>query len=183
MYNTESSRVLENIGICQKLKNTYAFVPESSKNPCVKCGNCEQKCTAHLPIINRINEIYSRFEECGFTLERMHNQLKEIIGTCQKIAFYPAAGYTAYVLNILREAYPENGFHISLFDSNPLIWGTFLSGLEILNPDRILEVSPEVIIISNYNFGDEIYQKIKDYTKAGIKVVKLHAPNDVPWVF
>jgi len=183
LYNCKDEYVLKNIGICQKLKNTFAFIPESSKNPCVECGHCEKKCTAKLPIIKRIKELYLRFNECCFTREDMRRRLQQLIGSYRNIAFYPGAGYTAYVLSVLHEAFPETEFEISLFDSNPKVWGTLVSGIEVQNPDKIKEVAPQIIIVSNYNFSKEIYDSIKHLENSGIKVVKLHTHHDVPWVF
>ena len=51
LYNRDDPKLLEIISITQKLKNTFGIVPDSSKNPCIACGRCESKCTAHLPII------------------------------------------------------------------------------------------------------------------------------------
>lgn len=180
---TNDKRVAENQDICRSLKNTFSFIPNNGYNPCIKCRQCEGKCTAHLPIIKRINELYNRFDECGFTKEAMRNRIKELISDHSKIAFYPGGGYTAFVLSVLKETFLDTTFDISLFDSNSQIWGNIVAGIQVHDPSHIMEIKPQIIIISNYNYGDEIYKSLKYLKEQGIRVEKLHKSTDTPWVF
>lgn len=183
MYNRKEPEVLKNIGICSRLKNTFGFLPATAVNPCVKCGLCERKCTAHLPIIHRIEDIYQRFQKICFTKEDMLDRLRKLIGSKRKIAFYPGGGYTAYVLALLAEAFPEAEFEISLFDSNPAVWGSQVRGNTVQSPENILPSHPEVVIVSNYIYSEEIYTGLLERLHNQIPVVKLHMPDDVPWIF
>lgn len=183
LYGRSDPKLLENISICSRLKNTFGFLPADSKNPCVGCGQCEEKCTAHLPIMERIRDIYKRFESVGFSKKAMLERLRQIIGSKRRIAFYPGAGYTARVLSLLEEAFPSMDFQLFLFDSNPRIWGTRTAGIEVRNPEEIFQVNPEIIIVSNYNFADEIYDSLVERLKGTVPVVKLHHTSDVPWSF
>lgn len=183
MYNRTEPRVLENIGICSRLKNTFGYLPSDAVNPCVKCRMCEKKCTAHLPIIERIEELYVRFQEASFSKKALLDRLKYLIGDRRRIAFYPGGGYTAYVLGLLKEAYPDIKFEISLFDTNPAVWGSSIGEYIVKNPEEILAVNPELIIVSNYNYSEEIYSSLLERLQDQIPVVKLHLPEDVPWMF
>jgi predicted aldo/keto reductase-like oxidoreductase len=182
LYNQTDRDVLENIQICVKLANTYQYLPDTAINPCTQCGRCESKCTAKLPISQRISELYSRFRACGFSRGYQRRRLCELVGDSRRIAFYPGGGYTSYVVSLLRQAFdpvPE----ILLFDGNQKLHGTFNSGIPIHPPDEVISLSPDMIIVSNYIYASEIYQQIQRYEYDGIKVKLLHLSGDVPWVF
>lgn len=183
MYGRTDPEVLEQIGITSRLKNTFAFLPENSKNPCIACGHCERHCTAHLPIIQRIEKMYQAFHRSCFSHEDMLERLRKLIGNSRKVGFYPGGGYTAYVVSLLAEAFPEETFDISLFDSNSNIWGNVVCGTTVQGPQEILNVKPEMIIVSNYNYGKEIFDSLKHLEKDGIHIKPLHEEFDVPWVF
>jgi predicted aldo/keto reductase-like oxidoreductase len=184
LYGRTGKRLLENINICRKLKQDFAFLPPDSVNSCVNCGECERKCTQLIPIRERLNELYTRFNECGFSKQRYITRLREILlPSYKKIAFYPGGGYTALVLSYLKEAFSNLQAEVFLFDSNAKLFGTFNNGLEILDPVKIPEIKPDIIVISNFIYSNEIYGGIKHFEELGIKVIKLHKPQDVPWVF
>jgi predicted aldo/keto reductase-like oxidoreductase len=184
MYRRSGKRLLENINICKLLKDSYQFIPADTTNPCIKCGRCEKKCTQSIPIIHRLEDIYQRFDESGFSLthfkERLAGMVKE---RYRKIAFYPGGGYTSVVLGYLREFIPSLNMELFLFDGKPEGWGTLNSGIEVLEPSKILEIQPDIVIISNYIYMDEIYNQIRYVEDYGIKIRKLHEPNDVPWQY
>jgi predicted aldo/keto reductase-like oxidoreductase len=184
LYNRSDKKLLENIGVCKTLKDTYQYIPENIDNPCVKCGACEKKCTQSIPIINRIEELYGRFGECGFSEEYIKERILEIFRhDYRKIAFYPGGGYTAVVMERLKRALPSLDAELFLFDSNRNSWGKFTNGIEIRNPEKIMEIKPDIMVVSNYKYADEIYDSICFLENNGIKVVKLHKPEDVPWQY
>jgi len=182
-YGRTDPCLVETIGICSRLKNTFGFLPQDAVNPCIKCGSCEERCTAHLPIMERVDALYQWFSDACFAQNSMLNRLRDLIGEQRKLAFYPGGGYTAYVLDLLKKAFPGVEFDISLFDSSPKLWGTRTAGIEVQSPDEIRLVNPELVIISNYNYMDEIYSDLSQRLQGRIPVVKLHSPQDVPWVF
>ncbi|MDR0663542.1 MAG: aldo/keto reductase [Spirochaetaceae bacterium] len=183
-YKRTGRRLLENINICKKLKQDFAFVPPDTVNLCADCGNCEEQCTQAIPIRKRLDELYKRFDESGFSRRYYMERLREIFhGNYEKIAFYPGGGYTALVLSYLKEAFPDLRSKVFLFDSNEKLFGTLNNGIEILNPVEIAEIKPDIIVISNFIYQDDIYNAIKHFEKDGIKIVKLHKAQDVPWVF
>jgi predicted aldo/keto reductase-like oxidoreductase len=184
MYRRTNKRLLENIGICKLLKNDYQFIPPDVKNPCLKCGKCENVCTQSIPIMNRIDELYLRFDEGGFSKAQFGSRLEGILKVSyKKIAFYPAGGYTSVVLGYIKEYALAPDSEIFLFDGNPKSWGNFNAGIEILDPATILEICPDIVVVSNYVYLDEIYEQIRYIEDSGISVIKLHEPNDVPWLY
>lgn len=183
LYGRTDPELLEDIEICARLKNTFGYLPDDTVSPCINCGMCEMKCTAHLPITQRIKGLYRRFERRNFSKRSMLDRLKRLVSGRTKIAFYPGGGYTLFVLSLLREVNPEQKFEIFLSDSNPKLWGTYAAGIEIQPLEQVMLRDPEIIIISNYNFEEEICQSLLSRVKDIIPVVKLHVPDDVPWVF
>ena len=99
------------------------------------------------------------------------------------MAFYPGGGYTAYVLGLLKEAFPGTAFELSLFDSNPGLWGTKTAGVEVRGPEGILYARPELVVVSNYTYSDEIYRDLTKRLEGRVPVVRLHRPGGVPWGF
>ena len=175
--------LIADIAVCSRLKNNFSFMPQTPQNPCVACGTCESRCTAHLPIINRIRSMYEMFQKRCFSEDGMLERLRELIGTSRRVAFYPGGGYTAYVLSLLHKAFPEEKFELFLFDSNPGIWGSAVAGIEVRNPAQLHDVQPDLVIVSNYNYSEEIFDQLKPLRDAGIQVEKLHKETDIPWVF
>jgi hypothetical protein len=73
-------------------------------------------------------------------------------------------------------------FEIMVVDSNPQKWGQDLCGYEIQSPDEMNAWKPDCVVISNYNYDEEISCDLKrKYPK--LNIVKLHKEQDVPWVF
>ena len=136
-----------------------------------------------MKIIDALNEIYKKCEQRSYTKEIQKNRLNEIlkVGNYKKVAFYPAAGYLHKVLEFSEIDY--NDYEFIGFDGNPDLWGKTINDITVFNPDTIPLHKPDVIIIMNYNYQSEIYEKIKIYETNGIKVINLHKKDDVPWVF
>jgi predicted aldo/keto reductase-like oxidoreductase len=183
-YNRYDKRLLENINVTIKLLQQFSFLPENTVNPCKRCGLCEKKCTQFIPIIARLENLYSRFEESSFSKDCIKKRLGEIVFTqCKKVAFYSAGGYTAMILSYLKQFYYDFKPEIFLVDSNPRLWGMHNSGVEIQNPAQLSEMKPDIVIVSQYTYQEEIYESIKHLEAKNIKVIKLHKDQDVPWRF
>jgi ferredoxin len=181
-YNRSDKKLLENIDICIKLLQQFSFMPENTVNPCKQCGLCEKKCTQSISIIEKLENLYSRFDESSFSKEHIKNRLGEIVfAQYKKVAFYPAGGYTAMILSYLRQFYPEFKPEYFLFDTSAALWGIYNSGIEIQNPARLSEIKPEIVVVSQYTHQEEIYEAIKYLEAENIKVIKLHRRIDVPW--
>jgi ferredoxin len=183
-YNRTEKRVIENIAICNMLKNVFHFLPFEPQNPCVACAKCEKACTQNLSIIKNLEDLYERFSESGFSKKAIIERVKELcLSEYSKIAFYPGGGYTEFVINTFRKVIPDLSANFFVFDRSSSKWGKNVCDILIRNPCKINEISPDIIIISTYEYSDEIFEQIKHYEEHGIKVRKLHRKNDVPWVF
>jgi ferredoxin len=183
-YKRTDERLLENLRIFYKLNRLFDFIPNDPENPCIQCGLCESKCTQNLPVIDRIKNIYGRFEESGYNKKYIKERLKELFDLgCNNIALYPAGDYTRMILEYVFEFFPDVKENIFIFDKNQMLWGETICGVEIQNPEMIPKIKPDILIISNYMFENEIYDSLKHLASEGIKIVKLHRPKDVPWQF
>lgn len=183
-YGEKGRQCGKDLEICKRLKNTFDLRPVSERNPCIRCGKCEERCTAHLPIINRIGEMYQMFEARCFSREGMKKRLLNRIGEAKRVAFYPGGGYTAYALELLKEAAEDQeAYQISVFDSSPALWGSRINGIKIRNPKEIPDCEAEVIVISNYIHQEAIFSELKKFQENGIRIETLHRPGEIPWVF
>jgi ferredoxin len=181
-FRRTEKHILENIRICYRLKMSFNIMPESGENPCLKCGNCEKKCTQKIPIIERLDEMYRRFEESGYNKKHVIKKITEVFdNNYARIGLWPASIYTSFILDYVREILPGLKASLFIFDKNKKLWGTLNSGIEVQNPALIQRIKPDAIIITNYNYEADIYESIKHYEDDGIKVVKLHDKSDLPW--
>lgn len=184
-YGRTNFALLKNIQIFKKMKQDYGYIPENEINPCIHCGRCEKNCPQNLPIQKTVAEIYSRAAASGFSIRQWKERLRKLIiePGYTSFGFYPAGGYTSYVFSLLKDFFPQLPETIYMFDSNETMWGKENNGISILSPDEIEIVKPECILISNYIYAEEIYKSLQNLEKQGIKIVKLHEENEVPWVF
>lgn len=183
-YRRNDAALLENIRICFKMNMISGFMPHDTNNPCIQCGQCEEKCTQKLPIIERVAELYRRFDESAYSKRHIENRLKNIFSPgYKKIAFWSASLYTKKVLSYFYKLYPDTKADILIFDKNEKLWETIYDGVMVENPEKLLEIKPDIVVISNYVYSEEIYGSIKHYESDGIQIVKIHDPKDVPWVF
>ncbi|MDR0409838.1 MAG: aldo/keto reductase [Spirochaetaceae bacterium] len=183
-YRRKDPRLLENIRICYRLNMISNFMPPDTENPCLKCGECENKCTQRLPIIKRLDEIYRRFDESGYSEKHIADRLKSIFAVAyKKVAFWSASLYTKKVFSYFQRLFPSLEPELFIFDKNEKLWGSVYDGIRVESPDKLLEIKPDIVVISNYVYSEEIYEDIKRYEDDGIRIVKIHAPQDVPWLF
>jgi predicted aldo/keto reductase-like oxidoreductase len=183
-YRRTNKRLLENLRIFYTLQSPFQFIPEDTANPCIQCGRCEAQCTQHIPIIKRVEELYRRFDESRFGANYDEQRIKELFGNnYKKIAFWPAGVFTAKIISYLNDHPRDFKTEYYIFDKNEKLWGTTNIGIEVQNPLLIPKIKPDVIIVSNYMYEDEIYNSIKHFENDGIKVIKFHKEMDAPWVF
>lgn len=101
----------------------------------------------------------------------------------KKVGIYPSGGYSATVLRFYQEFFGCPDFELYLFNSSSALWGTTQNGVIVHAPDEILKIMPDCILIANYKFQEEIYLDLLKYKNYGIKILKLHTTDDVPWLF
>ncbi len=185
MYGRSEAELIRRISVLRKLVMDFRVIVETDENECIKCGQCEKVCTQHLPIISRLEDVNQMIKTSSASLTAWRDRLDSLINrqNIKKVAFYTSGGYTAKVIELYKHFFGEPGFELMLFDSNASKWGETLNGYQIYNPTEIPILKPDVVIISNYNFDEEIYQSLSSYREMGFNILKLHGEDDVPWVF
>ena len=106
-------------------------------------------------------------------------------GEIMKAALAPTVKAASGIIGakLKNEALPDRELELSAFDSSPAMWGNTVAGTEVRNPAELTELHPDLVLISNYNFSQEIYDQLKPLQDKGIRVECLHRDTDVPWVF
>jgi len=184
-YHRTDPELLRNIQLLRKLSMDFNILPETPENPCVKCGQCEAKCTQKLNIIDALEDIFNRVTDSGFSKEAHMKRLDSLLNGhgYTSVGIYPSGGYFAWVNAMYHSFFGKPPFEYILFNSDPKTWGTLQDEYVIHDPKEISKLRPDVILVCNYNYSDEIDESIKHYEKDGIEVIKLHEPTDVPWLF
>ena len=184
-YQAKSPETLKNIHLLSKLEGDFSVLFETPENPCIQCGKCEKACTQRLPVMEAIADTYQRAKDAGFSVKARKDRLDELLNGhgYQKVGFYPSGAYTQWVVSFYRRFFGEPPFEMELFDSNPSVWGTADGGVPVYGPDDILKEKPDCIIITSYKYKEEIYKSIRHYEGHGIRVMKFHKDQDVPWLF
>ena len=183
LYGRKDKELISDILVMKKMVLDFQELPEDV-NKCIKCGKCESICTQHLPIIERLDKVVNIAKRASATKNLHKKRLDELLNKkgYKKVAFYTGGGYTSYVLEEYKKYFGIPEFELIIVDSNPQKWGQELCGCKIVSPDQMNAEHPDCVVISNYNFDEEIYQDlIGKYPK--LNVVKLHSDKDVPWVF
>ena len=185
MYNRTTPNLLQNIQLFRKMTQDFSILFEDTQNPCCDCGLCEKKCTQKLKIIDAVADIYNRARASAFSLAARKKCLDELIHRhgYRKVGFYPAGGYTSTVLQNYVDFFGAPNFQIVLFDSNPVMRGRFLGRVPVYGPGDIVDVEPDCIIVSNYNYNDEIFESLTPFINEKLDIKSLHSNDDVPWVF
>jgi predicted aldo/keto reductase-like oxidoreductase len=182
-WGRNEPRLVENINLFRS--HIGDWIPETPDNPCVKCGACEIKCTQKLGIIDAVADMYERAAKVGFSLSAHKARLYELLHgkSYKKVGLYPNGGFA----NLIREQYEQfwgtPDFEWFQFNSDPKMWGQMSGGLIVRAPSEILNVKPDIIIVCTYKYDKDIYAALKHFEDDGIKIVKLHRAQDVPWVF
>lgn len=159
-------------------------LPESEKNSCIRCGRCEQVCTQHLPIINRLNEVWQMAKQTGMSKQAHKERLETLLQGkgYQKVVFYTCGNYTAYVVEEYKRYFGEPAFEVFIADSDERKWGNLLEGYKTLSPQQMVEQKPDCVLVTSYKFGKEIEKELQEKYPQ-LNVVKLHVDTDAPWVF
>ncbi|MEA4896802.1 MAG: aldo/keto reductase [Eubacteriales bacterium] len=184
-YNRSEPELLKSIQLFRKLYLDFHILPECSDNPCIQCGRCEKRCTQGLKIMKALEEIHANMQRRAFCQDARKERLGALLHNkgYKLVGFYPGAGYSNEVVRLYKSFFGQPDFKIIFFDSNPKLWHSSNEGIPVYPPDQIAALQPEIIVVSNYIYQDEIYATIKCYERDGIHIEKLHCPDDVPWVF
>jgi len=155
----------------QYLYDVWRYYPEDLF-ACVKCGRCEKKCTQHLNIIERIEEINQIAKE--YRTAEIEPKLRELFADVagKKIGIYAAGPYAKRVFDLYKDIFGKIDFEPVFFDSNPSKWGqeSILEGCIVHSPDEILDTGIEKMYIASTAYYSQIYDSLKNYRETGLQV-------------
>jgi predicted aldo/keto reductase-like oxidoreductase len=187
-YNRTEPRLVENIDLFRSHTSridSAVWFPQTADNPCIRCGQCESKCTQNLNIVDSIADMYDRAAKIGFYLEYRRQRIAELLYDrgYQKVGLYPNGGFANLIRDLYSETFGEPTFEWLQFNSDPKMSGELSGGLAIHSPNEIANIKPDIIVVCTYKYDSEIYESLSKYEDNGIKIVKLHKATDAPWVF
>ncbi len=156
---------------------------ETSENPCIRCGQCEKKCTQHLNIIQAVDEIYSLVGRTCYDQASRRRRFDQLINGkgYRKVGFWPASAGTVKILNIYKELFGGFPFEALLFDSNTDYHGRERFGHTVRSKAEAAELGVDCILITSFLHGGVIYEQIRDLEEQGIDVKLLYQEGDVDW--
>lgn len=182
-YRRTQPDLIENIEIFKMMQEELTYMIPSTENPCTRCKICENMCPQKINIADCVNDLYMRAKKSGYTVQAHKERLKSKFGQYNKIALYPAGGYTGYLLEMYHSLVGEPKMTICMFDSNPKLWGKTNNGIVIQSPSMIAANHPDCVLITNFIYSDEIAEQLAYLKDNGIPIVKFHEQDDVPWIY
>jgi ferredoxin len=176
---TDESQV-KAYNVFRSLRQNSGIVPKSTENPCVKCGQCEEKCTQHLPIMSFLEDISHMAAKHEYSQTQICRRIEDAFAEVppDRIGIYPTGVYTDAFCIFLKENFPD--MKVKLFDKNPDLWGKESAGLIVMSPQEIPE-QVDVLLIAHYLYQDAIYKELCSLEQKGVRVVKLHKDGDIPY--
>ncbi|MDR2407508.1 MAG: aldo/keto reductase [Bacteroidales bacterium] len=164
----------------------YIAIPVTANNPCLKCGKCEKKCTQKLPIISRIDEIFDRSKKAHYSQQQRKERLENRLNMVQykKVCFFPAGKYTEFIIDDYLKFFGAFPFSLYICDKNIRNSGNKdRHGIQIITVAELEKSPVDYILITNYNYGNEIYQQLMNNKNISTNTVieKLHELEDIPW--
>ena len=186
-FNRADPELAKNISLFYEHSQlgTNPWLPDSTENPCIRCGKCMESCTQKLNIIDGIEDTYLRAKKSGYSLQDQKKRLEELlIGKAyHKVGLYPNGGFANKVMAMYNQFWDDQKLEWFQFNSDPKMWRQTMGGIQISPPDSIPSLNLDLIIVCTYRYDQEIYRNLEQYRDKGVEIVKLHRDTDVPWVF
>jgi predicted aldo/keto reductase-like oxidoreductase len=154
--------------------------PESAENPCVKCGQCGEKCTQRLPIPEFMEDMAGLAAGREYSRAHLRRRIEDVFGQTPsgRVGLYPAGVYTEAFYAFLRENFPDK--RVKVFDKNPELWGRKFADLTIRSP-RDIPADVETLLIVHYLYQEAMYAELCGLEEKGVRVRKLHKDGDIPY--
>jgi len=167
----------------RSLNEKFSIEFESSENPCVRCGQCEKKCTQHLDIIRTVDETYRLVGRACYDMESRRKRFDELINGkgYSKVGFWPASAGTMKILDIYQKLFNTLPFEVFLFDSNEDYFGKEKFGHIVHSKEEVAKLGINCILITSFQHHEAIYDRIKDLSEQGVDVKTLYREGDVDW--
>jgi predicted aldo/keto reductase-like oxidoreductase len=179
LFNAEYSERLRAQKVFSQLRNLHGIIPEICENPCLDCGQCEKKCTQHLPIRECLDQMYRWVAQYNYHLSHMKLRISGLFTeTEMMIGVTPAGDWTDVFLMFVLKYFPEYRDRMVLIDINPDSWGKNQQGVPIHAPADMPALDIGILLIVHYRMQDKIYEEYRDLR---ISVEKLYRQDDIMW--
>ena len=164
--------------VFSQLRSFYGIVPDVFTNPCTECGNCEQVCTQHLQIMERLREIYKWSKRYHYNLADMKARIADILAGAEtgKIGITPAGYEVNEFLKFIKEHFPGVMQRLILIDVDKSKIGKMSQGVPICGSEDIKKV--RTIIIAHFNLQEKKFEELSD---CQVNTVKLYKEDSVRW--
>jgi predicted aldo/keto reductase-like oxidoreductase len=166
--------------IFRTLRQTSGLMPESTENPCVKCGKCEEKCTQGLPIMAWLDDMAGLVARHEYSQAHLEGRIAEALARApgKRLGLYPAGVYTEAFQAFMKRHFPDQP--VQVFDKNPALWGKPFADSTI-KPPQDIPAQVNVLLITHFLYQDEIYRELCHLEGQGVQVIKLHRDGDIPY--
>lgn len=168
--------------VFNKLKMDWRVIPEHGSNPCIQCGQCEERCTQHIKIVQRLDTMFRWANKYGFDIDQVKSKLDIAFGNARglKVGVYGVGYHSENMFDVFHKLGRKMDFELFFFDSNPLKWGTTFMGYIVRSPETIKSLVVSRLVISSAVFQEEIYEQVKHLENESIDVVRLYREGDIP---
>lgn len=96
----------------------------------------------------------------------------------KNIGIYGTGEHTEAMLKIYKKIFGKIKFNIYFFDSNSDKWNKIYLDYKIFNPIDINKIDLDRIIISSFEWQEEIYEKVKRLEQHSINILKIYSKDD-----
>ena len=62
LYGVTGPAEIARLSVLGRLVHGFSLLPETGTSPCLRCGKCAASCTQHLPVPQRIAELFRMAE-------------------------------------------------------------------------------------------------------------------------
>jgi MoaA/NifB/PqqE/SkfB family radical SAM enzyme len=121
----------------------------------------------------RLTNYQDKFQYTKLILQMIFND-----SAGRNIGIYGTGKHTDKMLQMYQELFGPFKCNLFFFDPSEEKWGKIYHNSIIHSPRDIDKYCLERVIISSFTYQDEIYTRIKDVEKSGIKIVKIYNRND-----
>lgn len=150
------------------------YIPDNAQNPCLKCGQCEKKCTQNLPIIKRLDEIFALAKTYGFYETCIKERIRPLFSEDQ-IGIYPCGYHTQNLMNYLSSCnrHPAHSRFLFFDDVGP-DERRFFNG-QLVHPIQCVnEFALQKLLISDFYREDQLRSKVKQILNPQIELLSLY---------
>lgn len=155
------------------MSDVWRYNPEDMY-ACIGCGRCEKKCTQHLNIIERIQEINQFSEQY---VENLLPRLVKYFDFPQtfKLGIYASGPYAKRIFDIYLKK-KEINCQLYFFDSNCEKWGkpAILENHIVYPPDKIVEMGIQKVLVASKSYYEEIRRYLQKELSLDIEIEQLN---------